>query len=256
MVSWFCKLHIAVMLLLAFISTSSSQAPDLIDVELEYYAQQNKLAVEALLTEGCPLPRRIRTVARSLKELQLLQKKQLYEELTNQLFMCKKIRTEGKTTTTQPVSDAPTTKRLTTTVNPLPQQCKSAINLTEYWRKDHFGHQIKPISGDSNCDSRDMVDQGNPWFKFTGAAGSRLLNHCVPGYSCGSHRALWSDAPMPSQIGVVSQIPVYGSWVNNCYEWNVSALVVKCSSRPNDFVYKYNETHAANVCYNSFFGMD
>ena len=112
-----------------------------------------------------------------------------------------------------------TTTPAPTTTSPLPQpaECQSAINLTEYWRKDHSGSSIKPINGNSNYDNEWMVDAGRPWFRFTGAAGNRLVNHCVPGLSCGTVDATWSDAPMPTSIGVIKKFNATQSYGGKCH---------------------------------------
>ena len=155
-------------------------------------------------------------------------------------------------TTTRP---APTT----TIPPPQPAECQSAINLTEYWRKDHSGSNIKPIDGDWNCDKKPMIDAGRPWFRFTGAAGNRLLNHCVrsadaTGTSCGTGEAIWSDASMPTEIGVVTKFSAFGSYNGICKRATHECSVMRCSDQQFDLIYRYDDSDSS--CNDGFCGMD
>jgi len=139
------------------------------------------------------------------------------------------------------------------------QLCQSAVNLTESWRKDHSDSGIKPIDGLHNCDTRDMVAAGKPWFRFSGAAGNRLLDHCVPSRasgSCGTQVALWSDDTMPDQIGVVTSIQAYASWWGHCKIslYTTQCQVIRCSDKPHDFVYRLDDD--SSICTMGFCGMD
>ncbi|XP_067934016.1 oncoprotein-induced transcript 3 protein-like [Watersipora subatra] len=129
------------------------------------------------------------------------------------------------------------------------------VNLTEYWRRDDEGSNIRPVNDFYACD-RSL--QGNTqWFRFQGAAGQQLSNRCAPAYSCGGHGGFWSNAEMPSEPGEVRSVPIYGSWTGNCrwYTWPVAnpLTVKRCSNRSGDFVYKVQGTSS---CYWTFCGMD
>ena len=155
-----------------------------------------------------------------------------------------------------------TTTPAPTTTSPLPQpaECQSAINLTEYWRKDHSGSSIKPVDGYYNCDTRDMTASGRPWFRFTGAAGNRLLDHCVSstaeGWSCGTGGAIWSDATMPTEVGVVTNFTAFRSDNASpyCKYRTLQCSVMRCSDQPHDLIYRYDD--ASTDCYVGFCGMD
>ena len=112
---------------------------------------------------------------------------------------------------------------------------------------DHLDSGIKPVNGGYNCDTRDMIAAGRPWFRFAGSAGNRLLDHCVPSYwdnnhkgSCGTATALWSDDPMPNSIGFVSTINVHSSYNSYC-KWysDVQCEVIRCSNQAYDYIYRY-----------------
>jgi len=156
-------------------------------------------------------------------------------------------------TTPTPIPDQ------TTTIHPdvANGPCTSplTVNLTGSWRKDREGSDLKPVAGYYNCD-RDL--QGNTqWFRFTGDGGRQLSDRCAPAYSCGAHGNFWSNAAMPTEIGEVKTVPIYGSWSGSCnwYTWPVDnpLTVQRCSDREGDFVYSVRGTSS---CYWSFCGMD
>ena len=249
------------------------------------------MLLETLIREGCPSLLDHKREVRAIKnpEVKLKAEMQTYERLTDELVACqadiaKRSRPSMKSittpTTTRPTTTTPTTKTPTTTsqttttptttttttsppptttpvtttsFKPLPTECVTAMNLTEAWRKDYSGSSIKPIDGKPNCDLRGMATT-KPWFRFTGAAGTKLLDHCVPGESCGSHIALWSDMDLPSKIGVVYHYQVYGSFAGNCKVWEPRCSVMRCSSQANDVIYRYD--HQDRSCSNGFCGMD
>ena len=66
------------------------------------------------------------------------------------------------------------------------------------------------LPGDYNCDKE--LTQDRIWFRFSGDAGTQLLNTCPKDLSCGSHGGFWSDAQMPEKVGEIKQVPLYGSF--------------------------------------------
>ena len=105
----------------------------------------------------------------------------------------------------------PTTTTIPITTRPsLPVECLNAINLTESWRLDHSGSDIRPINGGWNCDTS-LINSGRPWFRFSGNAGSKLLNNCPAYFSCGTVCGIWSNSTMPSQVGVRVAFTAYAA---------------------------------------------
>ena len=214
------------------------------------------MMIELLFNEGCSFPSNSKS-GRELPNsnaIKLNVQKELFSRLATALLSC-----QGRQTiqTTTPRTSIATTQ--TTTPIPPPTECQSAINLTEYWRKDYYGNNIRPINGNANCDARDMVASGKPWFRFTEAAGIRLFNQCIPSLnnnagSCGTHIAMWSNDSMPQQVGVISSIQFYGSWSGNCRYWTKQGDAMKCSDKPYDYVYRYRSSYTG--CYVGFCGMD
>ncbi|KAF6029059.1 hypothetical protein EB796_012639 [Bugula neritina] len=141
----------------------------------------------------------------------------------------------------------------------MPDECLTARNLSESWRKDNRGSRISPIWGKSNCDTKQMVRDGRPWFRFVGEAGNRLLDTCPPVYSCGTYGGIWTDQPMPTRVGVVTTVFVYASRDGRgkgytCKQsiWNIS--VMRCSDSPHDLIYRYDNDYKG--CNFGFCSMD
>ncbi|XP_067939040.1 pancreatic secretory granule membrane major glycoprotein GP2-like [Watersipora subatra] len=134
-----------------------------------------------------------------------------------------------------------------------PTQCRNAINFTEAWRRDYAGSGITPRNNIPNCDSIRLSLAGQPWFRFTGDAGSRLLNTCpFSNGSCGTHVALWTDANMPDEVGSLVVLDIYGSWAGNCKDYISTIYAMRCSQERNDLIYKYD---GDDSCARGFCGM-
>ncbi|XP_067931356.1 oncoprotein-induced transcript 3 protein-like isoform X2 [Watersipora subatra] len=162
--------------------------------------------------------------------------------------------TTTSSTTQKHTTTSSTTQKHTTT-HPVGGPCTSfaTVNLTEDWRLDNKGSDIKPINGDYNCDA--PLFDNVQWFRITGAAGNRIRNSCSPPYSCGSHGGIWTNATHPISIGDTWQVPLYGSWADNCdwYPWVVdNPLTVTRCGPGNDFVYKIDGLAG---CFHSVCGM-
>ena len=157
------------------------------------------------------------------------------------------------TTTTIPTTTTTTTIPTTTTPPSLPVECLNAINLTESWRLDHSGSDIRPINGIHNCDTRDMINSGRPWFRFLASAGSKLLNSCPAWDSCGTVCGIWSNSTMPSQVGVSVAFNAYVS-CSRCDYYTRRVSVMTCFSAPYYFVYRYDDS--SDQCEIGFCGMD
>ena len=201
--------------------------------QLERYRARNKIIHDKLITENCTDPQQVRfkrsEVLTNENGLRLEVEKELFEMMIKMLLQCR----YSKMATTQS-----TTTEATTTALPYPEECQNAINLTEEWRADNKGNRL---NGMNNCDTQTMIDFGRPWFRFTYAAGNRLLNSCPPDNSCGTLVGMWSDVNMPGDVGVVAPITVYGSFISNCKMFSKRGSVLKCSLAPHDYVYKYDD---------------
>ena len=243
------------------------------DKTLARYRQRVKMVHELLLAEGCPDPdmrvkRRAPEDARS--EIQIEIEKAFFDELVKRLADCRQknstlitpTRTMPSTTTQKPrTNTTSTTTSTTTTTTPTartthfhqPGECEVAINLTESWRHELSPRDQKPVKGVYNCDPWDMTNNGRKWFRFTGSAGNRLLDHCIPDSRCGTHATLWSNATMPSAVGVSTTIPLYGSLRRKCDYFSYTFSVMKCSNNVNDYIYRWSSS--STDCSLGFCGM-
>jgi len=156
------------------------------------------------------------------------------------------------TSTSMPISTSTVTVGSTTS-KPFLMKCQTATNLTKIWRADNKGMRLRP-NNTVICDTSTMIANGGPWFRFAGKAGNKLLDTCPPPYSCGSHIRFWSNATMPSEVGVATQVTVYGSWTDDCFQFPIYIRVMRCSTpSQHDFIYQYANT--SSICYGSFCGM-
>lgn len=206
--------------------------------DLRLYKARNRL-LHKMLVDECSeeLHKRIRREIQEITSpsVRLEVERALYHKLVDLLVICRR------------GGDARAVE------TPIPTECHIAFNYTEAWRKDHSGSMYQP-GGQYHCDTNpNKLEQARRWFRISGAAGTHLLDTCPPGYSCGSHGADWTDAEMPSLVGVPRQVDMYVSWDGNCKFSTRPLLVMRCSSHANDFVYKYVGPLGCN---NVFCGMD
>lgn len=129
-----------------------------------------------------------------------------------------------------------------TTIPPsAPQQCHSnyTLNLSDAWRNNFTGSDLRE-------DDINILTPGTTWFRFTGAAGTRLRDNCPTAYSCGSSGAYWSPDKMPSTIGETITIRLFESYRSkgrpvddsDCRDnFSMEALATRCSAK-GDFVYQ------------------
>ena len=91
-----------------------------------------------------------------------------------------------------------------------------------------------------------------------------MLNKCPKKYSCGSYIGMWTDEDMPTDIGVSTNVTVYGSvstdYSNNCKRHTIQVEVMRCSLIDHDFIYRpinnrYYGTKYPESCEFAFCGM-
>ena len=119
----------------------------------------------------------------------------------------------------------------------LPSQCTSpnTVSLTELWRNNYRG-------GRQYFSDAGIYDEGRTWFRFTGKAGSRLINTCPYKYSCGSSGAYWSDDRMPTKVGETLDFYMYERYYNSYFseckanQQSFKSKVTLCS-KGEDYVY-------------------
>lgn len=239
--------------------------------ELKYPPATSKIQVgiSFLSLTGCPTPnssRFRREVLLTTDRLHLSVEKKLFVKLSDLYINCLNEKmTKAKSTTTPwsrpqtttpsltrlPTAAASTTKQTTTALltKPQPAACQTAQNLTQSFR---LKHRSKPLeSGEEICDLRAMV-RDKPWFRFSGGAGTRLADSCVPPHSCGSDGAIWSNEPFPTIIGSSYAFNAFASWDGSCKYRTIPMSVMRCSDNNDDFIYRSNDS--SDWCKSAFCG--
>lgn len=162
---------------------------------------------------------------------------------------------EGTGTTTP--KTIPTTGRAEvdkTTAYEYPE-CTDAVDFNQSWRLDHNGSHIRPGGHKSyNGYACDFNTEHIEWFRFTGLAGSRILDKCPPEYSCGTLIAYWTDEWMPSRLGERKLITVYGAESStDCKLDTLQVVSMRC--RDNSLVFKLEDWIWKETCALAFCGM-
>ncbi|XP_067940137.1 uromodulin-like [Watersipora subatra] len=138
---------------------------------------------------------------------------------------------------------------------PQPPECENATTFTQPWRKDHDGKGLKP-GGPSSllgraCDERKDLQ----WFRFRGEAGSRMLDSAPKYESCGSLWPYWTDAEMPTDVGVVKRVEAFGVQDQFPKAYSSQIEVMRCSEAKNDFIYRHTGPYY-DMCQSTYCGMD
>ena len=221
--------------------------------ELELNFQLNILHNK--LSEECPSYSVSKQKLNSqLVAAHLEMKKYWFNSLLQKLEQCIKINAQELTST--PLTS--TSEKLTTpaTIPIQPVECQQAVNYTQSWRRDYKGSEIRPgglhSSGGHACD---LNINSTQWFRFSGAAGTHMLDSCPKWLSCGTVYPYWTDERMPTIVGVEATVLVYGTSRSNCKGYTNKVQVMRCSwDSPNDLIYKYNSRYTGK-CATAFCGM-
>ena len=215
-------------------------------IELRSYKERVKI-IYSLLDRECPgwenINEQKRNAIGSLDQLDV--EKTLYNNLFDQLIKCRQ--TDKATTTTS-------------TMDPIKanvEECKNAMNFTESWRLDHAGRNLR-AGGYLSRNGYACDIYTKEWFRFSGAAGSRMLNTCPAHKSCGTYAPYWTDDKMPDKVGERLDVKVHYTSQDKCRGGYKALSVIRCSEKPNDLIYKYNLRAGSNVypCAAAFCGMN
>jgi uromodulin len=66
------------------------------------------------------------------------------------------------------------------------------------------------------------------WYRFTGAAGNKMPNSCVPMRRCSTHASGWMKGAYPRIRGQVVRRKVCFHWSNKCCNWSNYTSVKNC----------------------------
>ena len=123
-------------------------------------------------------------------------------------------------------------------------ECQNYQSLTSADRKVTYSNRNNIL-----CDSR----LGPDWFRFQGAAGTRMPTTCPPGWRCSTHASGWLTDGHPTVAdGIVTRKVCFSYSSNCCYYKSVSIRVRNCGSF---YVYYLNST-PGSACHYRYCGTD
>ena len=214
--------------------------------QLTAYEGRNSVIYDLLVKE-CPNSFNKRHVLNGHQPVDLEVEKEVYAELIEKLKRCLQNR-QGK---------IPSTTTTAATTNDYLKKCKTALKLTDFWRQDFLGRDLKAGAKDSKSAYACDRSIGNRWFTFTGLAGNKMLDFCPRSKSCGTKIPYWTDEAMPTQVGVEKTIKAYGEENGKCKAHEKTIKVMKCSVNNNDFfIYQqfYIDAKKNETCNEAFCG--
>ncbi|XP_067934814.1 oncoprotein-induced transcript 3 protein-like [Watersipora subatra] len=216
--------------------------------KLTFYQEKIKDLQQLILSRCSKIHSQKREINQEVTlSAQVAEEKLFYEKLLKTLLNCLSEESNN-------ASRILTTSDSTTI--PTPHECLTATNLTESWRMDHNGSDIRPggphSSGGYTCDMHKDLQ----WFRFSGAAGRRMLNKCPMMNSCGTRWPYWTDEKAPEEVGVPATINVYRSFAPtaSCKDRSRTAEVMRCSLETNGLIYRSTDSYY-DACIAAFCGM-
>lgn len=246
--------NLSVVLLVVALATinctvlSRSSAGD----ELKIY-DAKILALQKILADECPqlaAGRRRQLDGLDVSSISLTVAKTAYSTLLGKLVECKKAQVE-RATSTNTILPTSTSTPTTTAPVAIPSECLAAANYSEAWRRDHRGSDLKAGGPHSILGyACDLNKADTQWFRFTCAAGSRILDYCPRWFSCGTMKPLWSDEPMPGVVGVSERVKVFAVERGFCKQETHTMEVMRCSyDTPHDFIYRQDSNYPGGCAY-------
>ncbi|XP_046857656.1 neurogenic locus notch homolog protein 2-like [Xenia sp. Carnegie-2017] len=121
------------------------------------------------------------------------------------------------------------------------KECRQYQLLNESTRNVEYRH-----GGSLQCDFH--LTKG--WYRFSGGAGTKMPESCVPKNRCGTHASGWLNGTHPTvDEGIVTRKVCY-HWVRMCCDWSNHIKVINCGPY---FIYKLVPTFG---CYFRYCGTD
>ena len=125
--------------------------------------------------------------------------------------------------------------------NPVISFCSSECH--NYQRLNSADRKITYTTYHGYCDS--SITPG--WYRFEGAAGTRMPTSCTPDWRCSTHGTSWLTNGHPSVADGEVTRRVCFSWSGNCCSHSVSSIKVRnCGSY---YVYYLVSMNACNYRY-------
>ncbi|XP_022777886.1 uromodulin-like, partial [Stylophora pistillata] len=121
------------------------------------------------------------------------------------------------------------------------EECLNYSSLTSANRKSTI-----PLAGSPLCDN--SISLG--WYRFQGAAGTKMPTTCPPTHRCGAHITSWLDGVHSTVAeGQVTRNVCFHLY-SNCCRWSTSIKVRNCGSY---YVYYFS---VVPVCYARYCSTD
>ena len=120
--------------------------------------------------------------------------------------------------------------------------CTNYTSLTDGDRSTGY---VTIVGGAWKCD--DQLVPG--WYRFSGAAGTKMSTICPSGNICATRAVSWLDPAVgdhpAASDGVVSRT-IFFSYASNCTRFSVPALIQNCGSF---YVYRLQATPYCSLRY-------
>ncbi|CAH3167888.1 unnamed protein product [Pocillopora meandrina] len=114
-------------------------------------------------------------------------------------------------------------------------ECQNYQSLTGSDRKITYGNQ------------NTVCDRGiHGWYRFEGAAGTRMPTSCPPKQRCNTHASGWLNGAHPTVADGQVTRTVCFHWGSNCCNWSRSVNVINCGDY---YVYYITGTPACSLRY-------
>lgn len=122
-------------------------------------------------------------------------------------------------------------------------ECQQYQSLTNGNRKSSFGQ------GAVQCDN----SLGPGWFRFEGAAGTRMPTSCVPTHRCDTNVPGWLTGGHPTVADGKVTRKVCFNWNSGCCHFSINIQVRNCGAY---YVYYFNSTPNNGQCDFRYCGTD
>ena len=120
-------------------------------------------------------------------------------------------------------------------LTPCFSECQSYQSLASADRKVNY-------YGMHKCDG----SLGPGWFRFQGAAGTRMPTSCPPIYRCDASAPGWLNGGHPTVADGKVTRQVCFHWTSSCCQWSTNIEVRNCGSF---YVYYFNGTPTCSLRY-------
>ena len=115
-------------------------------------------------------------------------------------------------------------------------ECQNYQSLTSANRKVTYSHH------GNQCDK----GLGSGWFRFEGAAGTRMPTSCPPTHRCDTLATGWLNGGHPTVADGKVTRQVCFHWNSNCCNWSTNIQVRNCGPF---YVYHFSGTPTCNLRY-------